>query len=310
MPDPPKRLKYMALLAVAPLLWAGNQVTARGIHEQISPIALNFWRGVIGIAFLFIIAGPAMRRHWPVLRAHWRQITLLGFVGAALFQIVLYWGLSYTTAINAVVLNSSLPVFMIALSWLLVRETVTARQVAGGLVSFVGVLVIVARADVDVLRNLAFGFGDILILVAMVLWALYSVLIRRLAPPVPPLVLLTAMLVAGTGFMFPLFAFDVIVLGNHTVFSPGVILAVVYVAIFVSVLAVLCWNIGVQKVGANIASFIYHMLPAYGTVLAILFLGERFRPYHGLGLALILVGVLVSTHSSSRSAMPRTGSGG
>lgn len=301
---------HLLLLALAPLMWAGNQVVGRGIHEQISPVALNFWRWVLATLVLVVLVAPSLRAAWPAIRSHWARLAALGLVGATLFQTLLYWGLSHTTAINAVVLNSSLPAFMVAISWVLLGDRLSPRQVLGGVVSFTGVLVIVSGGDLEALKSLRFGGGDLLILAAMPLWALYSVLVRRWAVPLPPLVLLAAVACFGLAFMGPLYAVDRFILGHAFAPTLPVIGAIAYIGLFASIGAFLCWNLGVQHAGANVAGFVYHLLPAYGTVLAVLFLGEEPKLFHLWGLALILAGVFVSTVSPGRRPLPQTGRSG
>lgn len=309
MSRPVQNWKYIALLALAPAFWAGNQVVGRGVSGDISPIALNFWRWSVAFAVISVVAAPGIRRSWPVIRANLGKLAVLALAGANMFQILIYWGLNHTTAINAVMLNSSLPVYMIAISWLLLRDRVTWLQVTGGVISFAGVLVIISNGSLEAIRNISFGFGDLIIVFAMPLWALYSVLIRRWPLPLPATHLIAVLAFLGVVFMMPLYAFDLLVLGNSFEPTGGTVIAIIYIGVFASVIGILFWNAGVGHVGANIASFMYHLLPAYGTILAIVFLGEALQTFHVVGLGLILGGVFLSTMTPPAGRNPQVGTG-
>jgi drug/metabolite transporter (DMT)-like permease len=290
------------LLALATLFWAGNWVLGRALRETFEPNALNFWRWLIAALALAPFAVPRLRGRWGVIRRDAGLLLLLSFLGAALFQSLVYTGLKTTTAVNAVLLNSSLPAFILLCSWAIERERGTRRQVAGMLISLAGIFVILSRGDPASLARLEFHPGDALILLAMPIWGVYSVLLKRRPPELDGIAFLFVISLAGVALLLPAFAIEALTAPPRWPGAGGVA-AALYVGLAASVGAFICWNRGVAVVGANAAGFTVHLLPAFGTLLAILFLGESFRPFHALGIATILAGVLVATRAApSRAA--------
>jgi drug/metabolite transporter (DMT)-like permease len=294
-----------ALLVAASLIWSGNWVVSRGIRETMPPLALTFWRWLPVVVLLAPIALPALRGRWHVLVQHWRILLLLAATGVPAFTACVYLGLQTTEAVNAVILNSSLPLFTLLCSWVIEREAATGRQLAGLAVSLAGILVIVCRGDPGQLLHLEFHRGDAWILLAMPFWGIYSVLLKRRPKGLDGLTLLWVLAVIGLVIALPFYAAETI-LDRAPRLTWGSAATVLYLGIFASILAYSCWNEGVARVGANRAGFTIHLLPAFGTVLAIIFLGEVFRPFHAVGIATILVGVFIATTSQPASSGGRT----
>jgi drug/metabolite transporter (DMT)-like permease len=240
----------------------------------------------------FALAGLAAKR--DVIRRSAGLLLLLAFTGVALFQSLVYLGLRTTTTVNAVLLNSSAPLFMLICSWALEREHATRRQVAGMLVSLAGILVILTRGELGRLLQLEFHGGDAWILLAMPVWGIYSVLLKRRPPELSGIELLFVISVAGVVLLAPALAIGFLVAPPRWP-GPEAAASVLYVGLAASVGAFICWNRGVAVVGPNAAGFTLHLLPAFGTVLAILFLGESFQAFHAAGIATILAGVIVAT---------------
>ena len=288
------RLSAFGLLAAANLFWSGNWIAGRALRDAFDPITLNFWRWVVATLVLAPFALPLMRGKWGEVRRHAGILLLLAFTGVALFQCLVYLGLRTTAAVNAVLLNSSFPMFMLLCSWVMERERASARQIAGMLVSLAGIVVIICRGDPRTLADFEFAAGDGWILLAMPVWGVYSVLLKRRPTTLGGIELLFVISLAGLLILLPAAA---IVAPQRPAQWPGgpAALGVLYMGVFASVLAYFCWNRGVAVVGANAAGFTVHLLPAFGTVLAILFLGETFAAFHALGIATILAGVLLAT---------------
>jgi drug/metabolite transporter (DMT)-like permease len=282
------------LLALASLFWAGNWVLGRALRDDFEPIALNFWRWLIALLALAPYALPRLRGRWGVVRRSAGLLLALSFLGVALFQSMIYTGLKTTTAVNAVLINSSFPAFMLLCSWAVERERVTKRQVTGMLISLAGILVIMARGDPASLVRLEFHRGDALILLAMPVWGVYSVLLGRRPPELDGIAFLFVISLAGALLLLPAFALESWTSPPH---RPGLaaVAALLYVGLAASVAAFICWNRGVAIVGANAAGFTIHLLPAFGTLLAIAFLGESFHLFHAAGIVTILAGVAVAT---------------
>jgi len=285
------------LLALATLFWAGNWVLGRALRDLFEPNALNFWRWLIAVAVLAPFAWPRLRGRLSAIRRSAGLLFILSFLGVALFQSLVYSGLKTTTAVNAVLLNSSMPAFMLLCSWAIERERGTARQVTGMLISLAGILVILSRGDPASLARLEFHSGDALILVAMPVWGVYSVLLKRRPPELDGIVFLFVISVIGVVLLLPAVALEAYYAPPRWPGAAG-LGAVLYVGLAASVGAFICWNRGVAIVGANAAGFTVHLLPAFGTLLAMAFLGESFHLFHAAGIATILVGVLVATRAA------------
>jgi drug/metabolite transporter (DMT)-like permease len=279
------------------LFWAGNWVIGRALREAFDPASLNFWRWALTALLLAPFALPALRGNAAVLRRSAGVIVLLALTGVALFHSLVYLGLRSTTTVNGVLLNSSLPLVILACSWLMERERANLRQVGGMLLSIAGILVILSRGDAAQLARLEAHPGDLWILLAMPMWGVYSVLLKRRPPELGGVALVFVMAVAGALLLAPAFALEA---WRRPPALPGAAeaAAVLYVALFASVLAYLCWNRGVAVVGANAAGFTVHLLPVFATLLAMAFLGEQFSAFHAVGFATILAGVILASRAS------------
>jgi len=291
---PASRLSAFLLLALANLFWSGNWIAGRALRDAFDPVTLNFWRWTVAAVVLAPFALPALRGKGALLRRHAGILLLLAFTSVALFQSMVYLGLRSTLAVNAVLLNSSMPLFMLLCSWAIEREHASPRQIAGMLISLAGILVILSRGEPAALLQLELHAGDVWILLAMPVWGIYSVMLKRRPPELGGIAFLFVISVAGVLMLAPLAALQA-ELEPPRLPSAAAAMAVVYMGVAASVLAFICWNRGVAAVGANAAGFTVHLLPAFGTVLAILLLGEAFQTFHAVGIAIILAGVLLAT---------------
>lgn len=283
-----------AALTVTMLCWGGSWVVARAIRADMPPVALNFWRWTVTLLILAPFALPRLRGEGAVLRRHWRLLAGLGGSGVLMFQVLAYLGLQSTTAVNAVVMNSAAPVFIIICSWLIDRDHASPRQIAGMVISFLGIVTIMEEGNLAALADFKVKLGDLVILAAMPFWGIYAVLLKRRPRELDALGLLFAVTAAGVAMMTPLYALETLLIRAPTM-SLASTEAVLYVSLFASILAYFCWNYGVAAVGPNRAGFTLHLLPAFGTILAIIFLNETLHLYHVIGIGTILVGVLLAT---------------
>ena len=288
------RLSAFLLLALANLLWSGNWIAGRALRDSFDPVSLNFWRWAIATLALAPFALPALRGQGALLRRHAGILLVLSLTGIAVFQSLVYLGLRSTTAVNAVLINSSIPAFFLLCSWLIDRERASWRQIAGMLVSLVGILIILSRGRPAALLELELHAGDGWILLAMPVWGIYSVLLKRRPPELGGLPFLFVISLAGVLMLAPAVTIAALQAAPRWPAAEE-ILAVLYMGLGASVLAFIFWNRGVAAVGANAAGFTIHLLPAFGTLLAIAFLGETFAPFHAAGIATILAGVLRAT---------------
>jgi drug/metabolite transporter (DMT)-like permease len=263
------------------------------------PVALTFWRWGVAALLLAPVALPRFAGKGAVLRRRWRVLFLLGLTGVALFQALVYAGLRYTTSVNGVLMNSAAPLFIILVAWLVDGERVTPRQFAGVALSFLGILVIMNHGEFASLRHFSFNPGDFVVLLAMPVFGVYSVLLRRRPPELDSLPLVFVIALIGLAVLAPFYALETWLFAAPLIgwSAAG---SVLYIACFASIGAYLCWNRGVELVGANRAGFTIHLLPAFGTVLAVLLLGESVHLFHLVGIAAVLVGIWFATSARAR----------
>lgn len=286
-------MPYLLLILTA-LFWSGNFVLSRGMHAAMPPMALSFWRWSVALLILLCLAHGPLWRQRQLIRAHYRFILLQGLLSVAGFNTLLYLAMQYTTAINAVLVNSCIPVLIVVFSWLLYRETMTVRQCSGVLVSLLGVLSIMVKGAITTLMQVSFNRGDLLVLAAAAVWALYSANLKKYPEGLHPLAYLTAINIVGLVAIFPLYLYE-LHSGRTFTLNPASIVTILYVAIFASVLAFIFWNRAIRTIGANKAGPFVHLMPVFSTLLAVLFLDETLAWYHAQGVLLIFGGILMTT---------------
>jgi drug/metabolite transporter (DMT)-like permease len=287
-----------ALLTVPPLLWAGNAVVGRLVNGLVPPITLNFLRWALAFVLLLPLAAAVLRPSSTLWR-HWRRFALLGLLGIGCYNALQYLALTTSTPLNVTLVAASMPVWMLALGALFFGQRVSGRQMAGTLLSIVGVLVVLARGELAQLAQVRLVPGDIYILLATLAWSWYSWLLTR--PGDPPEIrgdwaaFLMAQLVPGLAWS-ALFAAGEWAAGTHPIqWGWPLVCALAYVAICPAILAYRAWGLGVQRVGPSIAGFFSNLTPLFAAVLSAALLGEMPRPYHAIAFVLIVGGIVVSS---------------
>jgi drug/metabolite transporter (DMT)-like permease len=281
------------LLTLANLFWAGNWIVGRGMRADVPPIALSFWRWIIALACLLPLAWPYLKRDRVVLVAGWRPLAILGILGTCLYNALTYLGLQQTEAINGLLLNSFIPIVIVALAWIFQGKRLRPIEALGIAASFAGVLTIVARGDAHNLLRLTLNIGDIWILLSVVAWAVYTLLLPK-RPAAHPLAFLFAIALIGVAATLPFYLYELST-GRQITNSVEAWLAITYAGVFPAFLGFIFWNKGVEQVGASRAGLFIHLLPAFGILLAALFLDERLTSFHFGGIALIFGGIFLTT---------------
>jgi len=289
----PLSISPYLLLILANLFWAGNWIVSRAFRDELPPVALSFWRWVVALLCLLPLALPHVRRDWPQLRAAWHRLLLFGAVGTGGYNVLVYGGLQYTTAINGTLLNSFAPMVILLMSWLTQGRRLHGRETAGILVSFGGVIAIVVHGDWQRLRELSLNVGDLWILASVLAWSGYTLLLSR-RPAVHPLAFLTAISVTGLIFLMPFYLWEM-AQGRHVIATAGSIAGIVYTGVFPAFLGYILWNRGVAEVGPARAGLFMHLIPAFGIMLSMIFLDERPALYHAIGICLIFAGIWLNT---------------
>lgn len=290
------------LLTLVSLFWAINIVLGRYIAGTVPPVALALarWGGAALILLPFVI--HHIRHDWHEIRKHLPIMIALSLTGMTLYNSFAYYGLQYTEAINGLLIQSAAPLFIGLISFVLFHDRLTGGQIVGVLMSLTGVGVIITRGDPAVLFGLRFNHGDLWFLVALITYATYAAILR-LRPSIHALSFLGFTVIAGALFLVPPTAVEWS-LGHRIDPTPQAFAVMAYMAVFPSILAYLFFNRGVELIGANRAGPFFHLIPVFGSAIAIVFLGEHPEIFHGVGYALIIGGIVVAQRWA-RPAPPR-----
>lgn len=288
------------LLTLAVLFWSGNVVVGRASAGVLPPVTLAFWRWFIAFFLVLGLGWRHLRRDLPVLRAQWPIVLALSALGIASFNTLLYIGLRETTAINGLLLQSIMPLVILAAGLMLFGDRPGLRQLTGVAVSILGVLVIAVQGDRHRLAALSFNPGDIWVLTAVAGYALYSALLRK-RPLVHPLSLLIALFGIASLMLLPLSLAEQ-ARGARMPLTLPALAAIGYVALFPGLLSSLLYNRGIELRGAAFGGQFINLLPIFGSVLAMLFLGERLQGFHLIGALLIASGLALALMTSRKPA--------
>ena len=282
------------LLILTTLFWSGNFVLSRGMHADIPPFSLSFWRWAVALLVLSIFGLRHLLAQRQLAFKHRNFIIVQGVVGVAGFNSFIYMAIQTTTAINAVLVNSCIPVIIVLISWAMFNDRLSIRQCLGVATSLSGVVLIISGGKLSTLLGLQFNRGDILVFIAAILWAFYSANLKKYPKGLHPLAYQVGIVLVGLTILLPLYLLEMST-GRTMTLSTGSIVTILYVAIFASVLAFIFWNRAVTMLGANIAGPFIHLMPVFSTILAVIFLGETLTPNHIKAILLIFGGILITT---------------
>lgn len=288
------------LLVLAVLFWSGNFVVARGIHELIPPVTLAFLRWALALVLFLPFTFRKLVRNRNLIIKHWEWIALLSLLSVTSFSIFIYMALNKNTVVNTALVNSFYPVLIVIGSWVGFSDRITLRQGIGVIASLFGLMWILSKGELSVLLELRFAEGDLWTLAAGASWALYSVLLRKRPQELDHFTFLAAMMIFGTFCLLPVFLWEISNTGLPR-YLPQAFGGILYVAVFPSILSFLCWNKGVERVGANRAGIFVHLIPVFSILMAVMLLGERLQYFHLPGMALIFSGIFLTTFAGGSS---------
>ncbi len=292
-------LPYL-IMVIPPLLWAGNFIVGKAVSDQHAPIGLSFWRWFLASVIFLPFAARPIWKHRAVIQNYFWQITLLALLSVSLFNSLAYISLQYTSATNATLLNSFIPIFILIISSLFFKEQLLPGQILGVMISLLGVLAILTKLDSKILLGLQINQGDLWMLLAALDWALYSILLKYLRPKeIDPVPFLGVLLVLGTLMILPLWLLNPF----HEptmLLNKSMVWALLYIAIFPSIISYLAWNYGMKHLGAVVGGQYIHLMPLFGAIMAVLFLHEKVQLYHLAGALLIGTGLRLSLSSKKR----------
>jgi len=281
------------LLSITALCWAGNAIVGRLAAGHIAPVTLSFLRWSLAFIIILPFAWKHLERDWPAIRARLGTMFVLSVTGIGAFNTLQYWALEHTQALNTLLLQSAGPLIVAVWSLVLLGVRLTLTQGLGVMLSLTGVLVILLHGDLTALSSITFNKGDLIFIAALVIFGFYSVLTLK-RPAIHGLSFVAFTFGCGAACLIPLLMFELFTRPLMALDAAN-LLSVFYVAVFPSTLAYLCFNRGVQLIGANRAAPFFHVVPVIGSIMAIVFLGEHPQAFHIIGFALVLAGVFVAS---------------
>jgi drug/metabolite transporter (DMT)-like permease len=287
------------LLSITAMCWAGNAIVGRLAAGHIPPVTLSFLRWFLAFLIILPFAWKHLVRDWGAIRERLGFMILISVIGIGAFNTLQYWALEHTQALNTLLLQSAGPLFVAIWSLILLGVRLTLAQAGGILLSLTGVLVILLHGNLTALTGISFNKGDVIFTVALVIFGFYSVLSLK-RPNIHGLSFAGFTFGCGAACLVPLWIWELMSRPVMQLDTTN-LLSLFYVAVFPSTLAYLCFNRGVQLIGANRAAPFFHLVPVFGAAMAIVFLGERPQAFHIIGFALVLTGVFVASRKQSNT---------
>lgn len=280
----------LGLLLLPPLLWAGNFIAGRAVSHEVPPVALSLIRW--GLAFLCLLPfaiKPFLRDRVHYLNYRWHVLGT-AMTGVLAFNLLVYWGLHSTSATNGIILNSFIPFLVAIFGGLFYQQRLSTRQLLGLLISLIGVLTVVSHGDIQVLRSLAFAPGDIIIFVAMICWALFTLWLKQIPVFIDRTGLMLCQVLIALILLLPLYIWEKQT-AVTTVDHVQTVWSLLYIGIFPSVIAFLAYAKAVTLVGSVRASVFIHAMPIFGSLLSSVLLSEPFHGYQLAGMLTIFCGI-------------------
>jgi drug/metabolite transporter (DMT)-like permease len=291
------------LLTLTSLFWAGNTIAGRLAVGEITPLTLTTLRWVLVILVLWPIYGRQVRQHWPEVRRRLAGVVLMATLGFTGFNVLYYIAAHHTTAINLGILQGSIPVFVLAGAFLAHGTRVSLLQAMGVLITLVGVVVVATQGEPLRLMEIEFNHGDILMLAACLIYALFTLALRD-RPQMPGAVFFTLLALIATLTSLPLVAFEALTGGLQLPSTEGLLITA-YVAIFPSCVAQIFLLRGVDLIGPGRAGVFVNLVPVFSAILAVGLLGEPFAAYHGAALVLVMGGILLAQRAAPSATAGR-----
>ena len=288
------KLAYI-LLILTTLFWSGNFIVGKAASLfEIPPFTLNFYRWTFAWLILAPFTLPEIIRKKNYILENIKLITILGITSITIFNSIVYYSLNFTQVISGVLMISTIPVMIIIFCWLFKIEKTNVYQILGVIFSLLGVVVIITKADLNILLNLNFNKGDLWMVVAMFSWAMYSALLRKKKFELSQLSLLQMIISAGLLFLLPAYLIE-LTLGYRVDIDLPFALTLTYVVLFPGLASFIFWIKGISIIGSNRSGIFLHLMPIFSTILAIIIFKEKFMIYHLFGATLIITGIILSS---------------
>ena len=286
-------LAYL-ILVLTTIFWSGNFIVGKAASTyQIPPFSLNFYRwffaGLILLPFTFKELIEKKRYIFDNIGF----FAVLGITSITIFNSIVYYSLYYTQVISGILMISTIPVWIIFISSILNIERTNVFQIIGVIFSLTGVIFIITKADLEIIKNLDFNKGDLCMVVAMFSWAVYSALLKRKKYEISQFSLLQVVIITGLIFLTPIYLIE-LYLGNVIVLGMPFLLTLTYVVFFPGLASFIFWIKGISLIGANRAGVFLHLMPIFGAVMAMIIFDEKFMYYHIFGAIFIIAGITLS----------------
>ena len=286
-------LAYL-LLILTTLFWSGNFIVGKAASiYQIPPFSLNFYRWLFAFLILLPFTFKEILSHKKYILDNISFFIILGITSITIFNSIVYYSLYYTQVINGVLMISTIPVWIMFIASILKIEKTNLFQIIGVILSLTGVMFIITKADIELIKSLDFNKGDLSMVVAMFAWATYSALLRKKTYEISQIALLEIIIICGLVFLIPIYFIEMS-FGNLIILGKPFILTLTYVVLFPGILAFLFWIKGIAIIGANRAGVFLHLMPIFGALMAMVIFKEKFMFYHSLGAIFIIAGITLS----------------
>ena len=293
--------KAYLFLTLAALFWSGNFIVGKAASTfEIPPFSLNFYRWFFAFLILFPFTYKEVINKKDYVFENIGLFIILGITSITIFNSIVYYSLYYTQVISGILMISTIPVWILFFASFLKIEKTNLFQILGVILSLTGVLFIVTKADIQLIKELEFNKGDLSMVIGMLSWAIYSALLRKKTHPISQLALLEIIIICGFIFLVPIYFIEMS-FGNKIVLGLPFILTLGYVVLFPGIFAFLFWIKGIDIIGANRSGVFLHLMTIFGALMAIVILGEKFMFYHFLGAIFIIAGITLSNKSKKNA---------
>ena len=290
------------LLILTTLFWSGNFIVGKAASTyEIPPFSLNFYRWLFAGLILLPFTFREIFKKKNYIFNNIGFFVILGITSITIFNSTVYYSLYYMQVISGVLMISTIPVWIMFISSILGIEKTNKFQILGVILSLLGVLFIITKSDIHVIKNLAFNRGDLIMASGMFAWALYSALLKKKTYEISQITLLEVVIISGLVFLVPIYILEMN-FGNQIILGTPFILTLSYVVIFPGLASFFFWIKGIGIIGANRAGVFLHLMPVFGSIMAIVFFGEKFMIYHLLGAIFIIAGITLSNKKIKKNA--------
>lgn len=282
------------LLILTTLFWSGNFIVGKAASTyEIPPFSLNFYRWLFAGLILLPFTIKEIIKKKDYILNNVGFFIILGVTSITIFNSTVYYSLYYMQVISGVLMISTIPVWIMFISSILGIEKTNRFQIFGVILSLLGVLFIITKSDLEVIKNLAFNRGDLIMASGMFAWALYSALLKKKTYEISQITLLEVVIITGLFFLIPIYVLEMN-LGNPIIIGKPFILTLSYVVLFPGLASFFFWIKGIDIIGANRAGVFLHLMPVFGSIMAIILFDEKFMIYHLLGAIFIIAGITLS----------------